>query len=48
MKANLAKVGNLEDLKARLAEMKQTREKIGEPKLKKFDKIEVEVKEERY
>ena len=47
MKTNLAKAGNLDDLKARLAQMKETREKIQEPKLKKFDKIEIEVKGER-
>jgi hypothetical protein len=47
MKTNLAKVGNLDDLKARLAQMKETREKIQEPKLKKFDKIEIEVQGER-
>lgn len=41
MKAKLGKVTNLDDLKQRLAQMKETREKIKTPKLHKFDKIEV-------
>ncbi|XP_069112716.1 DNA replication factor Cdt1-like [Argopecten irradians] len=45
MKDKLSKVGGLDDLKARLADMKKTKASLKKdvPKLKKFDKVDVEV-----
>ena len=49
VKAKLAKVTNLEDLKNRLTKMKELKDKVKTKplKLKKFDKVEIEVEAPR-